>query len=43
MQHDDTDRLVEEEAPDGTLVIYDPRNFDAWIQSVDAIDLGRQV
>jgi len=40
MQHrDNQGRFVEEEAPDGTVVIYDSENRRAWLQSDDAVDL----
>ena len=43
MQSDETERLVEEEAPDGTVVIYDSENPDAWIQSTGAVDVVHEV
>jgi len=41
-QKDDSGRYVEEEAPDGTVVIYDSQNRRAWLQSDEAVDLARQ-
>ena len=35
----DSARYVEEEAPDGTVVIYDSQNPDAWIQSDAPADI----
>ncbi len=41
-QKENQARFVEEEAPDGTVVIYDSQNTCAWLQSDAAVDLGRQ-
>lgn len=38
-RQDDSARFLEEEAPDGTVVIYDSQNEHAWIQSTDALDI----
>lgn len=38
-----TGRYVEEEAPDGTVVIYDSQNPDAWIQSDAPVEIDQQV
>jgi hypothetical protein len=32
-------RYVEEEAPDGTVVIYDSKNTHAWLQSDEPVDI----
>ncbi|WP_424018731.1 DUF7331 family protein [Halorientalis pallida] len=41
-QRENQGRFVEEEAPDGTVVIYDSQNTRAWLQSDAPVDLGRQ-
>ena len=43
MQHrDNQGRFVEEEAPDGTVVISDSENRRAGLQSHEPVDLGHQ-
>ena len=41
-QRENNGRFVEEEAPDGTVVIYDSQNRRAWLQSDAAVDIGSQ-
>lgn len=41
-REEDSARFVEEEAPDGTVVIYDSQNQHAWIQSTDAVDIQQR-
>lgn len=42
-QRNDAGRYVEEEAPDGTVVIYDSQNPEAWLQSDAAVEINQQV